>query len=122
MSGSVFAERLREMALRVIKKYGEPCTLTYVTNLDYDPNLGSTTTSNVTFDTYSSISTHKPSVNSLGETNLNGMKEFVAVVPWFGAEIDQTWLYNGSPINKVIHTIAQGKIITSDLYVGHIDA
>ena len=110
-----FSTKMRTVALNLITKLGNPCTLEKVTRGGYNPSLGKTEKAIQPFNTFSapaksiSVFFDRDGPN----TNLAGFDEGKVSIPYLGINqiMDETWTYNGEAIKTVEPIEAQGEII-----------
>ena len=115
-----FSDTLRVTATNLITEYGNPCTISKVTKGEYVPEVGRASETIEEFSTYSVQ--YKSSNEIFGQmginTNLAGFGNDSFVIPWFGEEIDETWLYNEKNIVSIEPTEAQGDVIIYTIRIG----
>ena len=116
----VFSSQMRKVANDLCKEFGNACVLSKVTTGVYDPSTGKSSTTQTDYNTYSAQ--NKRLSQQFGfdgiNTNLSGFNNEEILVPWFGQEIDTTWLYNGQNIVSVSDLKAQNDIIVYNISVG----
>ena len=117
----VFSTNMRSVASSLLKEFGDPCTLTFVKKGDYNAALGKAAIVNYTFDSYAgllkdfSLEFNRDGIN----TNLAGMGEEKRIIAWFNQPtFDETWLYDGNNIQKVVKLSSQGEVIAYEITIG----
>ena len=115
-----FSSRMRAVALRLITKLGDPCTLTRITKGQYNPTTGTTGEAKFDISTFSAQSSKmSESFGASGiNTNLVGFNDKTVVVPWINYDIDTTWKHNGNNITSVSSVSSQGDIVIYTLTIG----
>jgi hypothetical protein len=115
-----FSDNMRAVALRLSKQLGNSCTITKVTQGQYDPLTGKTNEVIQTYPTYCVPLSKANEVFGLdGEnTNLAGFDDTRVLVPYTIFKIDPTDLFNGQNIIDVSTTESQDNIIMYNLTVG----
>ena len=110
-----FSTGMRQTALRLITKLGNPCIVEKITRGGYNTALGKTEEAIQTFNTFSAPS-KDISINFGRDgknTNLAGFDEGKVSIPYLGInqDMDETWTYNGEAIKTVEKIEAQGEVI-----------
>ena len=115
-----FSTDMRKVAKDLIAEFGNKCKLTLVTKGTYDPAIGEAPQTIVAYDTYSAPSKdiNMPFGLDGTNTNLSGFSETKVIIPWFGVEVDEAWLYDDSNILLVEPTKTQDDIVIYTLTVG----
>ena len=114
-----FSDNMRGVATTLMTNLGNPCVLTRVTKGDYVVSAGQAPLEKEDFDTYSAPV--KKVTMDFGQgginTNLDGFNDNKVIIPWFGQEIDKSWLYNGNNITSVAPTETQGDVVIYTLTI-----
>ena len=115
-----FSQEMRQLAKDLCRELGNKSVLTKVTAGDYDPATGKTTQVKKDTIVYTAqnnrISAFLPMDGQ--NTNLQGFSESGQLVPWFGEEIDTTWLFDGNNISGVGDIKSQNEVIAYIISVG----
>ena len=110
-----FSTGMRNTALSLITKLGNPCTVEKITRGGYNTSLGKTEEAIQTFNTFSAPS--KDISMNFGtdgaNTNLAGFDSGKVSIPYLAInqDMDETWTYNGEAIKTVEKIEAQGEVI-----------
>ena len=112
---AAFSSGMRTVALNLITKLGNSCTLEKVIKGSYNTELGKTEEAIQVFNAFSapakdiSVMFDRDGVN----TNLSGFDEGKVTIPYLSVnqEIDETWRYNGSEISTVEKLESQDEVI-----------
>jgi len=117
-----FSNEMRKTATDLCKELGNKATLTKVTPAAYNPSTGNTPDTTTDYPVYTGQSSHFAGMfpNDGTNTNLTAFHSGGYIVPWFGQEIDTTWLYNGGNIKEVSDLRSQGDIIAYNITVGEM--
>ena len=120
-----FADDMRKVANDLCKQFGNACVLKKPADGVYDPDIGETVPSgnDIVVNTYSAQD--KRITQQFGQngnnTNLSGFGTGEYIVPWFGYELDTTWLYNDQNIVVIDDIKTQDKVVAYNIVVGEKD-
>ena len=115
-----FADDMRNVATMLLRELGSSCVLQRVTPGEYNPLTGETLDVVDDFSTYSGpVSLYNETFGLYGiNTNLDAFDTNKVIIPWFGYEVDATWLYNGQNITRIDTVATQNKSIIFTITVG----
>lgn len=114
-----FSDGMRTVATNLTAKLGNPCTMTKVTVGEYITSIGESPKELDYFATFSApVKKITMDFGQMGtNTNLSGFDDNKVIIPWFGEEVDTTWLYNGHNITTVAPTDTQGDVVIYTLTI-----
>lgn len=117
-----FGTNMQSVAQNLISKFGNSCELTQVYVGEYNNSTGTTTDYNNYINSKSVPLKDEAIAMSLASAmnfNLAGFGKERVMLPFIdGYELEQTWLYNGTPIKTIDKIEADDVIIAYIIEVG----
>lgn len=117
-----FSTNMQDVVVKLLTNYGNTCELTKVITGEYNANTGKTDDYVTYLKTYSiSMDNQKLAMSMASAMNFNlaGFGEDKVMIPYTdGYEVDQTWLYDETPIKTVELIKSQDNVIAYIIELG----